>query len=73
MAGRASTKLAKYRARRDFAKTPEPSGESARGSAGNRFVIQQHAARRIHYDFRLELDDVMLSWWVPWRALGGKP
>src|SRR5687767_12990646 len=61
----AAEKLAKYRAMRDFAKTQEPSGEKAPESAGNSFVIQKHAARRLHYDFRLELDGVLLSWSVP--------
>lgn len=58
-------KLAKYRAMRDFKKTAEPSGATAPRSAGNSFVIQKHAARRLHYDFRLELDGVLLSWSVP--------
>lgn len=57
-------KLAKYRAMRDFTRTAEPRG-GAPPAAGNRFVIQQHAARRLHYDFRLELDGVLLSWAVP--------
>jgi len=61
----AAKKLAKYRSRRDFGVTAEPSGERARGSRGNSFVIQKHAARRLHYDFRLELDGVLLSWSVP--------
>jgi bifunctional non-homologous end joining protein LigD len=69
--GAASTKLSKYRSMRDFSRTDEPSGESQpRRSAkparpGHSFVIQQHAARRMHYDFRLELDGVLLSWSVP--------
>lgn len=58
--------LSVYRARRDFAKTSEPSG--SRRPAGRRtrrsFVIQKHAARRLHYDFRLELDGVLKSWAV---------
>jgi bifunctional non-homologous end joining protein LigD len=58
-------KLAKYRSMRDFTKTGEPSGARARKRTGNGFVIQQHAARRMHYDFRLELDGVLLSWSVP--------
>jgi bifunctional non-homologous end joining protein LigD len=61
---RASTKLAKYRAKRDFELTAEPSGAEA-AAAAHRYVIQQHAARRMHYDFRLELDGVLLSWAVP--------
>jgi bifunctional non-homologous end joining protein LigD len=58
-------KLAKYRAKRDFSKTPEPSGARAADAKGHSFVIQKHAARRLHYDFRLELDGVLLSWSVP--------
>jgi bifunctional non-homologous end joining protein LigD len=61
----AAAKLAKYRAKRDFTVTREPSGEHARARAGNGFVIQQHAARRMHYDLRLELDGVLLSWSIP--------
>jgi len=82
--------LDRYRAKRDFARTPEPAGaagdapESAANGAlgagadasqgplglphadgGLRFVIQKHAATRLHYDFRLELDGVLLSWAVP--------
>ncbi|MBX3160096.1 MAG: non-homologous end-joining DNA ligase [Deltaproteobacteria bacterium] len=56
--------LAKYRAKRDFTATPEPRG-AARVAAGHRFVIQQHAARRMHYDFRLEHGGALLSWAVP--------
>src|SRR4051812_22142523 len=56
-------KLAQYRAKRDFQKTPEPQGGSA-PAAGSAFVIQKHAASRLHYDFRLELDGVMKSWAV---------
>jgi bifunctional non-homologous end joining protein LigD len=57
------TALARYRTKRDFAKTPEPSGRTAAG-AGQRFVIQKHAARRLHYDLRLELDGTLKSWAV---------
>ena len=56
--------LARYRGKRHFETTPEPSGKHAI-APGHRFVIQQHAARRMHYDFRLELDGVLLSWSVP--------
>src|ERR1700680_3281073 len=52
-----------YRRKRKFDVTPEPRGRAAKGK-GNRFVIQKHAARRLHYDFRLELDGVMKSWAV---------
>jgi bifunctional non-homologous end joining protein LigD len=57
------TALARYRTKRDFAKTPEPSGRTA-ASVGQRFVIQKHAARRLHYDLRLELDGTLKSWAV---------
>jgi bifunctional non-homologous end joining protein LigD len=56
-------KLKTYRAKRDFGKTSEPRGAASRRK-GNRFVIQKHAATRLHYDLRLELDGVMLSWAV---------
>jgi bifunctional non-homologous end joining protein LigD len=55
-------KLAAYRAKRDFQKTPEP--EEGGETGGFAFVIQKHAATRLHYDLRLELDGVMLSWAV---------
>ncbi|MDB4962614.1 MAG: ATP-dependent ligase [Myxococcales bacterium] len=65
----AEKKLAKYQSMRDFAKTAEPSGAKAPAHAPaskkTSFVIQKHAARRLHYDFRLELDGVLLSWSVP--------
>jgi bifunctional non-homologous end joining protein LigD len=60
----ASRKLAKYRAKRDFAKTTEPSGDTAKASSGHAYLIQKHAARRLHYDFRLELDGTLKSWAV---------
>ncbi|WP_116995609.1 non-homologous end-joining DNA ligase [Desertimonas flava] len=60
-----SPKLRSYRAKRDFAKTPEPSGSSAPTPDGHRFVVQRHRARRLHYDLRLELDGVLVSWAVP--------
>ncbi len=59
------SKLATYRAKRDFSKTEEPSGKkSVAVSAQLRFVIQKHAATRLHYDLRLELDGVFKSWAV---------
>ena len=61
----AGEKLSKYRSMRDFEVTSEPRGARSPRTAGNSFVIQQHAARRLHYDFRLELDGVLLSWSVP--------
>jgi bifunctional non-homologous end joining protein LigD len=62
----ARRKLSRYRAKRDFGRTREPSGESpaARPSAERRFVVQKHAARRLHYDLRLELGGVFKSWAV---------
>ena len=61
----ASRKLAVYRAKRDFKKTAEPSGaKKVAASKRLRFVIQKHAATRLHYDFRLELDGVFKSWAV---------
>jgi bifunctional non-homologous end joining protein LigD len=59
-----ATKLARYRAKRKFDITAEPSGGRAT-AGGNSFVVQKHAATRLHYDFRLELDGVLLSWAVP--------
>jgi bifunctional non-homologous end joining protein LigD len=55
--------LAEYKAKRDFAKTPEPKAKRERAK-GNSFVIQKHAARRTHFDFRLEKDGVLKSWAV---------
>jgi bifunctional non-homologous end joining protein LigD len=58
--------LERYRQKRNFRITPEPEGGvGKRTNAALKFVIQKHAARRLHYDFRLELDGVMLSWAVP--------
>jgi bifunctional non-homologous end joining protein LigD len=60
---RASGSLATYRAKRDFSITSEPKAKRAK-SQGNRFVVQKHDARRLHYDLRLELDGVLKSWAV---------
>src|ERR1700675_1086308 len=61
----ASRTLSTYRAKRDFTKTAEPSGELAiAASKYPRFVIQKHAATRLHYDLRFELDGVFKSWAV---------
>jgi bifunctional non-homologous end joining protein LigD len=56
--------LEKYKQKRNFTKTPEPEGKKHTGQKYS-FVIQKHAASRLHYDFRLELDGVLLSWAVP--------
>jgi len=56
--------LADYRAKRDPERTPEPFG-GRRSGEGHLFVIQKHAARRLHYDLRLEIDGVLKSWAVP--------
>ena len=55
--------LETYNRKRDFQKTPEPRGRKAK-ARGNSFVIQKHDARRLHYDFRLEMDGVLKSWAV---------
>ena len=62
--------LRDYRGKRDFAATPEPAGSTEQpgrgeGGHGHRWVVQQHAARRLHYDFRLEANGVLVSWAVP--------
>lgn len=59
-------RLSKYRSMRDAAKTPEPVPHAKpTAGQGNTFVIQEHHARRLHYDFRLERDGVLVSWAVP--------
>jgi bifunctional non-homologous end joining protein LigD len=59
-------KLAEYDAKRDFKKTPEPGAKVPRkGAKAPRFVVQEHHARRLHWDFRLEHDGVLVSWAVP--------
>jgi bifunctional non-homologous end joining protein LigD len=66
--------LADYARKRDFARTPEPAPTPGAAAAGQ-FVVQRHAARRIHYDLRLELDGVLKSWAVtkgPTLTLGEK-
>jgi bifunctional non-homologous end joining protein LigD len=57
--------LKRYRAKRDFAKTPEPAGKDAASKGAPRFVIHEHSATRLHWDLRLERDGVLASWAIP--------
>ena len=57
--------LAPYRRKRDFARTPEPEPTASKAGERLSFVVQKHAATRLHYDFRLEFDGVLWSWAVP--------
>ncbi len=65
-------RLEEYRERRSFDRTPEPSGGARRAMPGNRFVVQEHHARRLHWDLRLEHDGVLLSWALP-RGFPDRP
>ncbi len=61
-------KLTKYQSKRDFTRTTEPIGKKSAIKKKNNnpiFVIQKHAASHLHYDFRLEIDDVLVSWAIP--------
>jgi bifunctional non-homologous end joining protein LigD len=57
--------LSTYRAKRSADRTPEPFGTVAAGANAGRFIVHQHAATRLHYDLRLEMDGVLKSWAVP--------
>src|ERR1700726_3253490 len=58
-------RLEEYRRKRRFDRTPEPSSPKAVPQLEGTFVVQKHAARRLHYDFRLAIDGVLKSWAVP--------
>jgi len=58
-------KLRIYRSKRDFEKTPEPTGQTEENEGGKIYVIQRHDASHLHYDLRLEMDGVLKSWAIP--------
>ena len=58
-------RLSEYEKKRDFATTPEPAPAAEAATEGGRFVIQEHHARRLHWDLRLERDGALASWAIP--------
>ncbi len=56
--------LTEYNAKRDFKRTAEPTGKRGKSAGGNSFIVQKHDATRLHWDFRLEIGDVLKSWAV---------
>jgi bifunctional non-homologous end joining protein LigD len=65
-------RLGSYRAKRDFRQTPEPKGRAREQAAAGRFVVQEHHARRLHWDLRLEHEGTLASWAVP-RGIPAHP
>lgn len=57
--------IKEYRQKRDFSRTPEPRGQGDAAVPGNLYVVQKHAATRLHYDLRLEMGGVLKSWAIP--------
>ena len=57
--------LSEYNEKRNFSNTPEPEGVPVEPAEKNRFVVQRHLARREHYDFRLQVEDALVSWAIP--------
>ena len=57
--------LSRYKQKRDFDSSTEPSGEITKSNKDLIFVVQKHAASHLHYDFRLEMDGVLKSWAIP--------
>jgi bifunctional non-homologous end joining protein LigD len=63
--GARTNRLRDYAAKRDFSRTPEPKGSRRKARRKLAYVVQKHAARRLHFDFRLEWNGVLMSWAVP--------
>jgi bifunctional non-homologous end joining protein LigD len=61
----AQKRLSLYRKKRDFSRTSEPAPDASASSGGGRFVVHKHDATRLHYDLRLEIDGVLVSWALP--------